>query len=389
MAEAGGPTTHAGIFYQNTIAGLYLGRMLDLRPRAARDRVIRVRLEAPEAVDDLVAEMGDGSRAFLQVKLDISVGSDAWVTLWRNFKSQMENPSFASEDHLRLVLGAHGQLAAALRGASDRATAATDVSEWQRRLTEVQKRVVRGIAEALDDLEDGHPSVWRILTRSVVEVVPDDTVERDYTPLWMPESGSEPKHLLSALRDVAGGASRIRATFDAPTLRIRLREECGIEIREPAAWGAGVYRETVINSASVVVPGASQTRPVSDAFLWPHASRYDKSRQPDFDDEIPRAVVGIRTDDINLMDFGSPGLDKVVVIAGPGMGKSQLVVALSHRAAMDSRLPVIASIPELSRLDLEIPAFLEQEVNRRFQINVDWHAAAESGLLEIYGSSSI
>src|SRR5687768_3943132 len=58
VAEAGGPTTHAGIFYQNTIAGLYLGRMLDLGPRSARDRVTRVRLEAPEAVDDLVAEMG-------------------------------------------------------------------------------------------------------------------------------------------------------------------------------------------------------------------------------------------------------------------------------------------------------------------------------------------
>lgn len=45
MTEAGGPANQAGIFFQNTIAALYLGRMVDLRSRARRDRVLHVRVE--------------------------------------------------------------------------------------------------------------------------------------------------------------------------------------------------------------------------------------------------------------------------------------------------------------------------------------------------------
>ena len=40
MAEAGGPTTQSGIPYQNSIAALYLGRMIDPAPRSKRDRVV-------------------------------------------------------------------------------------------------------------------------------------------------------------------------------------------------------------------------------------------------------------------------------------------------------------------------------------------------------------
>ena len=66
MAEAGGPTTQSGILYQNSIAALYLGRMIDPISRPARDRVAEVRVEAPTHVDDIVVIFEDGHTACIR-----------------------------------------------------------------------------------------------------------------------------------------------------------------------------------------------------------------------------------------------------------------------------------------------------------------------------------
>ena len=44
MTESGGPTTQSGIYYQNSVTALYLGRLCDASPRPDRDRIIEVRL---------------------------------------------------------------------------------------------------------------------------------------------------------------------------------------------------------------------------------------------------------------------------------------------------------------------------------------------------------
>ena len=89
MGEAGGPATQGGIFFQNTIAALYLGRMLDLRSRASCDRVVHVRVEAPEFVDDMVVRFADGSRCFIQAKRSIMrSSSNEWNALWGNLLRQ-------------------------------------------------------------------------------------------------------------------------------------------------------------------------------------------------------------------------------------------------------------------------------------------------------------
>ena len=63
MAERGGPTTQAGIRYQDQVAALYLGRMLDPRERPRRDQPVEVRIEAPQSVDDFVVRFADGEAA--------------------------------------------------------------------------------------------------------------------------------------------------------------------------------------------------------------------------------------------------------------------------------------------------------------------------------------
>ena len=71
MAEPGGTSTQSGIRYQNSIAALHMGRMLDTRARPAGDRVVSVRVEAAEHVDDIVIRYADGVTRFFQAKLSL------------------------------------------------------------------------------------------------------------------------------------------------------------------------------------------------------------------------------------------------------------------------------------------------------------------------------
>jgi len=69
MADKGGQTTQAGIDYQNKIATLFLGRMIDPGPWLKSEEVIEVRNEDPSAeVDDVVVRYRDHT-AWIQVKL--------------------------------------------------------------------------------------------------------------------------------------------------------------------------------------------------------------------------------------------------------------------------------------------------------------------------------
>ena len=68
MVEAGGTATQSGIFYQHTIAALYLGESLDLRTPVGKPRIRSVRVEAPEHIDDVVITYDDHSTLFIQAK---------------------------------------------------------------------------------------------------------------------------------------------------------------------------------------------------------------------------------------------------------------------------------------------------------------------------------
>ena len=83
MPERGGPTAQSGILYQNSIAALYLGRLCDTNERLSADQVVRVRVEAPESVDDTVVSFADGHTAYVQAKERVDVGDAAWQKLWR------------------------------------------------------------------------------------------------------------------------------------------------------------------------------------------------------------------------------------------------------------------------------------------------------------------
>ncbi|HZG43796.1 MAG TPA: hypothetical protein VEY93_12595 [Longimicrobium sp.] len=377
MPEPGGPGTQTGIYFQNSIAALYLGRLLDLRTRSARSRVIHVRVEAPTSVDDVVVRMADQTREFVQVKYTLSASGAPWTRLWETVSRQIA--ACTVDDRVKLIIGEPSTLANDLREAAERTNDSLSPEEWELRLSDAQRRLASSICGLVGDAENDSAAAWRVLQQVDVEIIDARNIDRDHAPLWMPKSSMEPDQLLSKLRDIAGGAARVRGSFDAAVLRMRLELQ-GIRLAEPENWGAQAYREIIIRRAVIEVPGTGHSELISNDFLWPRAFRYDRARPADFDDELPRYSIGVRADQVDVSRFGQPGLTQIIVVAGPGFGKSVLTLALARSAALAGRIPVIIPIPELSRLDTAIGDYLDG-LNSEYQLSINWSTVAETGLL--------
>lgn len=379
MVERGGPATQAGIVYQNTVAALFMGRMLDLRQRPVHERVVHVRLEAPAHVDDIVVRMADGHRKFIQAKLKIAKGTPNWKRLWHCFDQQLA--SAAREDKVCLWSDKSSALMENLRECVTRSRSAEDHDEFMRRLSPKLRGIIMSIAGVLASAKRDARFVRELLKRVEIEIVSKAVIERDYVPLWMPAYSGTGAALMGALRDLAGNTARVRGAYHSQTLREELKKTRGIEINEPEDWGAAAYRQALTAKTVLEVPGSGFERPAEDIFLWPRAERYDRSRHSDFEDDTPRWIFSVRPDAIDLSLFPAPGLDRIIVVAGPGFGKSALTFALTGRMLRAGRLPVVIPITLLSDNDTEVAEHLAGEVNSVFNVNVDWLAAAESGLL--------
>lgn len=68
MAQSDGPSTESGILFQNSIASLYLGDLIELGDRSKSECVVAVRVEAPTHVDDIVVTCGDSHCIYIPFK---------------------------------------------------------------------------------------------------------------------------------------------------------------------------------------------------------------------------------------------------------------------------------------------------------------------------------
>ncbi len=374
--EGGGAATQGGVGYQDQVAALYMGRMLDQRPRPPKDRPESVRVEATSAVDDALVEMADGRRLFIQAKRALATCGDAWTGMWKAFANQATT-DFRPGDSLSLAIGETTTVATRLREICTRSNE-PDVLEWHQRLSEPQRRLAVAIAAALggDDALALH--VCRQLD---VDIWPAEGLVRDYAPLWMPACDQSPDQLHAVLTGIALEGAATRQRFAPAELYDRLRADWDIRIESPESWGAARYRGAIARSAVVTLPGTGFSRPIGDDFLWPRCLPYDRGRKPDFDDDAPRwREVGDSAAE-TLRNFPGADLDSVVLIAGPGFGKSTLVQAIAARLANDGLLPAIIRIPELADAGSGIAEFLANEVNTAFGVGIDWAAAAGAGTL--------
>ena len=156
MTEAGGCTTQSGIFYQNSVAGLWLGRLLDCSMRAARDRVVSIRVEAPEYVDDIVVQFADGHTEYHQVKEALSRG-EVWGKLWLHIGQQWSS-GFRSADRIVLTIGKPSPITMDLYEACARAEGKIDELEWQKSLSKNQKSLVNEVFSVLVENSAFHAS---------------------------------------------------------------------------------------------------------------------------------------------------------------------------------------------------------------------------------------
>ncbi|PJN59817.1 hypothetical protein PAEAM_28520 [Paenibacillus sp. GM1FR] len=229
IAESGGPTTQAGISYQNAIAALYLGRMLDSRSFSESEKVAKVRVEAPESVDDIVITFSNEVKWYIQAKESISKGNGAestWGKLWKDFEIQFTHPSFKKgKDRLQLICGTYKDEIYDAQDLVERASSCESYEEWQGRLTTNQLVFFEHLSKFLSlELKENNDLILQFFMSIDVKIEPRQTVEKDKMRYWIPESNLSPTVLFSILRDKVGGDARIRGSHTLKSLQEWLQD---------------------------------------------------------------------------------------------------------------------------------------------------------------------
>lgn len=229
MSERGGPTTQSGIFYQNSVAALFLGELCDGRPVSASERVTDVRVEAPEHVDDVVVTYADGHRTFIQAKEALQPQTRPWTGLWKDFEDQFWSSGFGrTNDRLFLYVGErrddHHQLEELCR----RAAGHTEYITWQNGLSTSQKGLVSRIRALFEAEHQADEDVYSFFRQVDVVVLPLEDIERDKAPVRMPPASVPAFTLFRLLRDRIGGHARYRRSFTRTALQQSLAEDAAV-----------------------------------------------------------------------------------------------------------------------------------------------------------------
>lgn len=377
MAEAGGTSTQAGIFYQNSVAALALADLLELAPIPPRERVVEVRVEAPSDVDDVVIRYADGHREFQNIKSDITPGSEPWNALWKSLCAQFSQPDFGADDQLMIVLGELTPNARVLRDICERAVSAIDGEEWRSRLAVAHEKLLAGI----ETLVSPSISALELLRRTTVRVLSEDQIDGEFARRRLGGKFALPAKLLSTLRDIAGGGARTRALFLAAPLRRRLMLEHDIELSEPAEWGLAAYRAAIGRLARIEIPGTQVSGSAEELFVWPRTQFYECTRVSGFEDEDSLDRMTKEAGIVDMRAFPSDHLTRCVIVAGPGHGKSALLTSVAGRLIKGPHVPVHVPLASLAASDVGVIEFLATQVNREFEVKADWQRLAEQGLL--------
>lgn len=234
MAESGGTTTQSGIFFQNSITALFLGRLCDTSNRPADEQVVRVRAEAPEHVDDTVVEYADQHRKYIQAKENVQKGDRAWTKVWKDFENQYWSPTFQrNKDRLALYVGEVREEHSRLRELSKRAFGHANYADWWNGLADDHKALVAAIRKLLEPEHGSDEDVHAFFHHVEVQIAPLEDIEENHSPLWIPESNKEQWELFRLLRDRVGGNARYRMSFDAASLRAALADEADVQFQKP------------------------------------------------------------------------------------------------------------------------------------------------------------
>ena len=227
MPEAGGVTTQSGIFYQNSVAALYLGRLIDSAERPSSQLVVHVCVEALHHVDDVVVTFADEHKEYIQAKENIAGNGDAWRGVWNSFCQEFQSASFRrGVDRLVLQIGSlEGTLPGDLRELCQRTSGSAGYAEWTDRSTEKQRLLLDKIVPHLSPELMADESIFRFFQHIEARTWPLEHIQQDRIPTWIPQSNRLPQELFRLLRDRVGGNARVRGEFTAQSLMKSLCDE--------------------------------------------------------------------------------------------------------------------------------------------------------------------
>lgn len=378
MSEAGGTTTQSGIHYQNSIAALFLGRLLDPHQRTASERVIQVRVEAPEHVDDIVVRHADCSRSFIQAKEALSLTSKEWGKLWIHFASQAQECA-TEQFRLILAIGTISGDIGNLRELCDRAKGKQSHEEWINSLSLALETVAKKIIDVLP--EKTANAAFKLVKFIEVWIWPLNIIERDMVPLWIPPSSSSQNTLFDLLRGKVGGKARIRGLFHMAQLLDELSTENNVNIQNVQSWGMDAYLQAVRTELGILsVPGTNLRGPIEDIFLWmPLHDRVNDNAHLDFEDEDPRWRWEQPNEIIDLRDFPRGKIVRAVVDAGAGFGKTTLLHAIACKLCAGVHVPALISLDSLASSNMTILGYLNDKVNADYDVSIDWERLCEGG----------
>ncbi|MEY9334555.1 hypothetical protein ABH911_004866 [Pseudomonas protegens] len=377
MAESGGPTTQSGIYYQNSIAALYLGALLDIRPPTnGHSRVISVRVEAPEHIDDIVVNYANGSVFYIQAKEQLALHGEAWMKFWDSAKKQAEKCR-TDLGQFRLIFGTYGSALENLRETLERAQGKENIGEWRNALNKKQSEIADLILNALSLPGD---DAFLVVKRTRAEFITLSSVEASGVRDWMPHASESPSALYSRLRDCCGGAARVRHTFRANELSETLLKNYHIRIFGTQSDGLERYGLAIATQVDhISVPGTSISMHQDDLLFWPTIVSLEKNDLADFDDEDPWRPRRYNGDKVDLRDFPNPEMRLVILESGAGHGKSTLLRATVRRLAHQTTfVPAFIQVEKLPDHPT-MQDYLNTDYNAQYQVNIDWTALCEQG----------
>lgn len=222
----GGQSTQSGIYYQNSVAALYLGRLCDSTNRPPEQQVIHVRVETFDKVDDIVVTFSDEHKIYIQAKENINSNDVAWRKLWQNFEAQYLSDNFEKGiDQLRLQIGTERNEFRVLQSLCEKANSSVSPDVWITHLTKPQNKLIEKIRPLLSHQFWSDELIWDFFKHVDIEVWTLAHVERDLISVWMPATNKSTIELFRLLRDRVGGQARIGGAFTALDLRTSILGE--------------------------------------------------------------------------------------------------------------------------------------------------------------------
>lgn len=374
MPELGGTTTQAGIHYQNSVAALAMLDLLDMAPTPASQRVTDVRVEAPEQVDDIVIRHADATVIYQNVKLELA-RNKAWKKIWEQLHRQ-RSEVFGEHDEIQVVVAERNQLFENCAAMAERSHS-ENIDEWVKRLTADQVTILDGIVAQVGTRD----AALEIFQKTTFLHWTEQHIQSEFSRRRLAAGAGGAATLLTTLRDIVTSGARRRTVYRAGPLRRRLELEHSLQITEPPEWGLTAYRAALQRLGHISIPGTTRSGTVEELFVWPSVRDLQSGGLRDFEDEDLSSWREAEHNEVDLRDFPQPEFDRLVVVAGPGCGKSALLTALATRLAPGPFVPVEIPLALLAASGKSVLAFVDEYVKDEFNVAPDWERLAEQGSL--------